>query len=246
MKRRRMRGEQLTSLAATYLKKRAKTVRIENAIVKSGTVETPLAAILKDLGDIEIIGRGARNPNTSEYHIRTFGAEFAQVAVDIETGEIRLERLIAAHDSGRILNPLTVSSQIEGGVLQAMGFALLEGRVLDASGTMLNASLEGYHIPTIADAPRIETHMIDRADPLANNLGVKGVGEPPIIPTPAAIANAIYHAMECAFTIRQLRGTECWKRWESSMNFEMVLPSSIQEAINQNRRMGDGLRVAQT
>jgi xanthine dehydrogenase YagR molybdenum-binding subunit len=191
--------EQLTQLAATYLKKRAKEIKIENCIVKTQSSQTPLIQILKELDNIQIIGRGSRNPNPSQYEIRTFGAQFAEVAVDIETGEIRVERIVASHDSGRILNPLTVSSQIEGGVLQSMGFGLLEARTMDASGTTLNANLEGYHVPTIADAPKIETHMIDRADPLANNLGVKGVGEPPIIPTAAAIANAIYDAIGIRF-----------------------------------------------
>ncbi len=191
--------EQLTQLAATFLKKRAKELRIENGIVKTRGLEKPLAAILKELDNIQIIGRGSRNPNPSEYEIRTFGAQFVEVAVDVETGEIRVERVVAAHDSGRILNPLTVSSQIEGGVLQGMGFGLMEARVMDASGVSLNANLEGYHVPTIADTPRIETHMIDRADPLANNLGIKGVGEPPIIPTAAAIANAIYDAIGVRF-----------------------------------------------
>src|SRR4029079_17868666 len=80
-----------------------------------------------------------------------------------------------------------------------MVFALMEGRLTDASGFSLNSNLEGYHIPTIMDAPKIETHMIDRADALANNLGVKGVGEPPIIPTAAAINNAIYDAIGIRF-----------------------------------------------
>lgn len=191
--------EQLTQLAATYLKKRVKDVHIENGMVTARGVKQPLTEILKELDNIQIIGRGARNPNPSDYEIRTFGAQFVEVAVDVETGEIRVERVVASHDSGRILNPLMVSSQVEGGVLQGMGFALMEKRVLDGSGVTLNANLEGYHIPTIADAPRIETHMIDRADLLANNLGVKGVGEPPIIPTAAAIANAIYDAIGVRF-----------------------------------------------
>lgn len=191
--------EQITQLAATYLKKRVKDVRIESGIVKARGVEKPFFEIVKDLGNIQIIGRGSRNPNPSEYEIRTFGAQFVEVAVDVETGEVRVERVVAAHDSGRILNPLTVSSQIEGGILQGMGFALMEGRVIDQSGISLNANLEGYHVPTIADTPRIETRMIDRADVLANNLGVKGAGEPPIIPTAAAIANAIYDAIGVRF-----------------------------------------------
>lgn len=191
--------EQLIQLAATFLKKRIKDVKIENGIVKTRGAERPLASILGELDNIQIIGHGSRNPNPGAYEIRTFGAQFAEVTVDVETGEICVERIVASHDSGRILNPLTVSSQVEGGVLQGMGFGLMETRVTDASGRSLNSNLEGYHIPTIADAPIIETHMIDRADKLANNLGVKGVGEPPIIPTAAAIANAVYDAIGVRF-----------------------------------------------
>jgi xanthine dehydrogenase YagR molybdenum-binding subunit len=191
--------EQLIQIAATFLKKRVKDVRIENGLAKARGVEKPLAEIFRELDNLQVVGHGSRYPNPSAYEIRTFGAQFVEVAVDVDTGEIRVERVVASHDSGRILNPLTVSSQVEGGVLQGMGFAPLEGRVVDASGTALNANLEGYHVPTIADTARIETRMIDRADVLANNLGVKGVGEPPIIPTPAAIANALYDAIGVRF-----------------------------------------------
>lgn len=192
--------EQLTQLAAVAIKKRVKNVRIENRIVRAPKVEKPLVDILRDLGDVQIIGHGSRDPNPGDYVIRSFGAQFVEVAVDMDTGEIRVERVVASHDAGRVMNPLTTSSQVEGGVLQAMGFALMENSVLDpATGAILNANLEGYHIPTIMDVPQIETHMIDRADNLINNLGVKGIGEPPIIPTAAAIANAVYHATGIRF-----------------------------------------------
>jgi xanthine dehydrogenase YagR molybdenum-binding subunit len=190
--------QQVIQIAATYLKKRVKDIRLENGIIKASGVEQSLSAILKEL-NLQVIGHGSRNPNPPDYEIRTFGAHFVELTVDVETGEIDIERVVAAHDSGRILNPLTVSSQIEGGVLQSMGFALMEGRIVDSSGISLNANLEGYHVPTIADAPRIETRMIDRADALANNLGVKGVGEPPIIPTAAAIGNALFDAIGVRF-----------------------------------------------
>jgi xanthine dehydrogenase YagR molybdenum-binding subunit len=155
---------------------------------------------MSELGDVMILGRGSRGPNPGEYAIRTFGAQFAQVAVDIETGEIRVEKIVASHDSGRIINPLATSSQIEGGVLQSLGFALTEQRLVDAaSGVVLNANLEDYRVPTMLDAPEIETRMIDRADNLINNIGSKGVGEPPIIPTAAAIVNAVAHATGIRF-----------------------------------------------
>jgi xanthine dehydrogenase YagR molybdenum-binding subunit len=186
---------QVVQLAAQYLRKRYKSLRLEEGFIRGPKVNQRLGEILEELGDIMIIGRGSRGPNPGDYAIRTFGAQFAQVAVDVETGEIRVEKIVAAHDSGRIINPLTTSSQIEGGVIQGMGYALTEERVLDPeSGVVLNANLEEYLVPTIRDAPAIEVHMIDRADNLINNIGAKGVGEPPIIPTAAAIANAVYHA----------------------------------------------------
>lgn len=191
--------QQLLELAAVYLEENVKGLRLEDGVVWGPEVETPLADILDELGEITIIGRGSRAPNPGGYAIRTFGAQFAQVAVDIESGEIRVEKIIASHDSGRIINPLTTSSQIEGGVTQALGYALTEERILDSSGVVLNPNLEGYRIPTIADVPDIQTRMIDRADNLINNLGAKGVGEPPIIPTAAAIANAVYHATGIRF-----------------------------------------------
>jgi CO/xanthine dehydrogenase Mo-binding subunit len=194
--------EQVLTLAAQFLGKRVKSLHLEEGILHGPKVRQPLAEVLMELGDIMIIGRGSRGPNPGDYAIRTFGAQFAQVAVDIETGEIRVDKIVAAHDSGRIINPLTTSSQVEGGVLQGLGFALTEGRILDpASGAVLNANLEEYLVPTMLDAPAIETHMIDRADNLINNLGAKGVGEPPIIPTAAAIVNAVHHATGIHFHV---------------------------------------------
>lgn len=191
---------QVLAVAGQYLHKRANSLRLEEGNIRGPKVETLLREILGELGDIQIIGRGSRGPNPGEYAIRTFGAQFAEVAVDVETGEIRVNRVVAAHDSGRIINPLTTSSQVEGGVLQGMGYAMTEERVLDpATGQVLNNNLEDYVVPTMLDAPEIEIHMIDRADNLINNLGSKGVGEPPIIPTAAAIVNAVYHATGIRF-----------------------------------------------
>jgi xanthine dehydrogenase YagR molybdenum-binding subunit len=86
-------------------------------------------------------------------------------------------------------------SQIVGGVLQGLGFALMEERVVDpTTGTVVNAGLEDYKVPTVADLPEIVCELVDVPDPhLA--VGVKGLGEPPIIPTAAAIGNAIAHAL---------------------------------------------------
>ena len=99
------------------------------------------------------------------------------------------------HDVGRIINPLLASSQVEGGVLQGVGFALTEERVIDpTTGAPTNATLDDYKVPTIADTPQITIEFIDLPDPVAGNTAAKGLGEPPIIPTAAAIANAFAHA----------------------------------------------------
>ncbi len=191
--------KQLLDVASQVLQAPASELLIEDGFIanRSKTEErTPIRDILGKLGDFMIIGKGARGPNPQQYNVNTFGAQFAEVEVDTETGEVTVNKIIAVHDSGRLINPLIISSQIEGGVIQGLGFALTEERVTDrAHGIVLNPNLEDYKIPTALDVPEIEHTMIDRADPYANNLGVKGVGEPPIIPTAAAIANAVYDAI---------------------------------------------------
>ncbi len=149
----------------------------------------------------QIIGQGFRGPNPDGVALNTWGAQFAEVEVDTETGEIRVLRIVAAHESGRIINPLTATSQIEGGVIQGIGFALFEQRVLNnATGRMVNANLRDYKLPSARDIPEIESVLVDIPDTKANSVAVKGLGEPPIIPTAAAIANAVYDAIGVRLT----------------------------------------------
>jgi xanthine dehydrogenase YagR molybdenum-binding subunit len=127
--------------------------------------------------------------------VLTFGVQVAEVAVDVETGEVSVERIAAIHDVGRVINPLGASSQVEGGIIQGVGHTLSEERLLDpASGGVLTTTLDGYKMPTIADVPEIVTELVDEPDTQLTNLGSKGIGEPPIIPVAAAIANAIRDA----------------------------------------------------
>jgi xanthine dehydrogenase YagR molybdenum-binding subunit len=144
----------------------------------------------------QIIGVGFRGPNPDNVSLNTWGAQFAEVEVDTDTGEVRVLRIVAAHECGRVINPLTATSQIEGGVIQGIGFALFEQRVLNnATGRMVNANLRDYKLPSAPDIPEIEAVLVDLPDPAANSVAAKGLGEPPIIPTPGAIANAIYDAI---------------------------------------------------
>ena len=122
-----------------------------------------------------------------------FGAQFAEVHIHSQTSEVRVPRLVGAFAAGRVLNPLTAKSQLEGGMIWGLGSALLEETVLDR-GTYRNADLAEYLVATSADAPQIDAILVPDDDTEVNALGLKGLGELGIIGVNAAIANAIYHA----------------------------------------------------
>jgi CO/xanthine dehydrogenase Mo-binding subunit len=155
----------------------------------------PLEEITGLLGDGQIVGQGARGPNPAGMRVLTFGVQVAEVAVDVETGEVRVDRIAAVHDVGRVINPLGARSQVEGGIIQGLGHTLSEQRLLDpSSGDILTRTLDAYKLPTIADVPELVAEFVDEPDQHLTNLGSKGLGEPPIVPTAAAIVNAIRDA----------------------------------------------------
>jgi len=123
-----------------------------------------------------------------------FCTQIAQVLVDCETGQVTVERLIAVHDVGRMINPGGVYGQIEGGVAQGIGYALTEELIVSEGHTQ-NPSLENYVIPMAFDIPQLEMEVLEIPEPLGAPLGAKGVAEAPIIPTAPAIRNAIYDAI---------------------------------------------------
>jgi xanthine dehydrogenase YagR molybdenum-binding subunit len=154
------------------------------------------AEVTGKLGNVMIQGHGSRGPNPQDMAIVTTGAQFAEVEVDVETGVVKVLRIVAVHDAGRIVNPTLAESQLEGGIIQGLGFALFEERRLDARwGLPLNVGLHDYKIPTLADIPAIDGHFLDGADPQANHAGVRGIAEPAIIPTAPAIAGAVADAL---------------------------------------------------
>lgn len=158
-------------------------------------LDRPYTEVTEKLGDATIDSSGSRGPNAEGVKVFTFGAQAAQVAVDPGLGTVRVEKIWAVHDSGLIVNPLTASSQVEGGVLQAIGHALSEERFVDpTTGAPTNAYLDDYKLPTIADAPEIVVDFVGNGDGTATSTATKGLGEPPIVPTAAAIANAFAHA----------------------------------------------------
>ncbi|GGQ29808.1 xanthine dehydrogenase family protein molybdopterin-binding subunit [Streptosporangium pseudovulgare] len=130
-----------------------------------------------------------------EYARHAFGAQFAEVGVDLDTGEARVLRLLGVFAAGRIVNPVTARSQFVGGMTMGMSMALLEESVMDHEfGDYLNHDLAQYHVPTAMDLPDVQAYWIEEDDPHLNPLGAKGIGEIGIVGTAAAVANAVHHA----------------------------------------------------
>jgi len=148
------------------------------------------------LAQIEASGKGAADPAAqSTYAMHAHGAVFAEVKVDPDLGQIRVSRMVGAFAAGRIINPRMVRSQIYGGMIWGMSFALHEQAITDRrSGRILNADLTEYHVPVNADVPPMEALMIDEHDPHVNALGIKGVGEIGVTGSAGAVANAVWHA----------------------------------------------------
>ncbi|HYK60535.1 MAG TPA: xanthine dehydrogenase family protein molybdopterin-binding subunit [Bryobacteraceae bacterium] len=136
----------------------------------------------------------APNPQLRDFARYSFCAHFAEVEVDTETGHIRVTKFVAAHDSGRIVNPLTAESQVKGGATTGVGMALHEQLLYDKrSGLPLTAGYYNARIMTHMDAPEIEVVWVETEDP-HGPYGAKTLGEPTIIPAVAAVANAFFNA----------------------------------------------------
>jgi len=156
------------------------------------------ADILKRAGlaEIDARGDGAADPAAqSNYAMHAHGAVFAEVKVDPDLGQIRVTRMVGAFAVGRVINPRMVRSQLFGGMIWGVSFALHEQAVMDRrSGRILNANLAEYHIPVNADVPSLDVLTVDERDPFVNALGIKGVGEIGITGSAGAVANAVWHA----------------------------------------------------
>jgi xanthine dehydrogenase YagR molybdenum-binding subunit len=123
------------------------------------------------------------------------GVQFVEVSVDTQTGKITVERVVAMHDCGRPINPLTLQSQINGAVIQGVGYALYEDRILDRqTGFMVNPNLEQYKIPYSREIPQIDSEIVEQYSSRSST-DAAGIGEPALVPTAAAIANAVYNAI---------------------------------------------------
>ena len=161
-----------------------------------------LLADLVASGPIEARGKINQGKNAETYSQAAHGAQFAEVAVNAVTGEVRVRRMLGVFEAGRILNAKTARSQAIGGMIWGIGYALHEDAVLDLrTGQFVNHDLGEYHIPTHADVPHIDVHFIEEIDEHANPIGVKGLGELSISGAGAAVTNAIYNA--CGVRVRE-------------------------------------------
>ncbi len=134
----------------------------------------------------------------------SFGAQFIEVRVDVDSGEVQVTRGLGVFAAGRIVNPVTARSQFLGAMTMGIGMALHEESILDVHfGDYVNHDLAGYHIPTCADIEQLEAIWVQEHDPRINPLGVKGIGEIGIVGTAAAVASAVHHAT--GIRIRELR-----------------------------------------
>lgn len=154
------------------------------------------AAILQrfEMDKIEADGKAIPGENSQKYSMGSYGAQFCEVRVDEDTGEVRVSRFLGVFDCGKIINPKTASSQWRGGIIMGIGMALTEEALFDVrKGRIVNPSLAEYHVPVNLDVPNIEIHFLDIPDPLTP-MGAHGVGEIGITGVAAAVANAVFNA----------------------------------------------------
>lgn len=196
--------DQLLEAASMLLETEPKNLQIEDGKIFEKGDEANGIEFVKVAGRLAphmIQGHGAYHAKPEGTSIRTFSAQCAEVEVDTQTGEVTVLRIVSAPDCGRILNPQLAESQVIGGVTQGLGFGLTEERIIDHTyGVVLNADLEEYKVPTVADIPEIVHAEVNLPDLNANTTGTKGLGELPLIPTAPAIANAVYDAIGVRFT----------------------------------------------
>ncbi|MCH6163705.1 xanthine dehydrogenase family protein molybdopterin-binding subunit [Streptomyces sp. M600PL45_2] len=164
------------------------------------TVVAASRAFREEHGDDPVPGARTRaempsDPELRNYSAHSFGAQFAEVRVHADTGEVRVPRMLGVFSTGRIINPRTARSQFIGGMVMGMSMALFEESVLDhGTGHVVNHDFAQYHIPTCADVLDVDAVWLDEPDPHANPMGSKGIGEIGIVGAPAAVVNAVHNA----------------------------------------------------
>jgi xanthine dehydrogenase YagR molybdenum-binding subunit len=164
---------------------------------EDSTAEINYTAVLQqnNLPFVELTQESQASDEAKKYSMYSFSAHFAKVYVHPLTGVVKVKRLVAVVDGGKIVNHKTASSQMIGGAVGGIGMVLTEEAVFDdAYGRYINGNFADYHVPVNADIPQIEAIFIDKPDPIINPVGTKGLGEISLIGVAAAVANAVYNA----------------------------------------------------
>ena len=206
--------EQMKERAASIWECKPAEVQIENGVYsRNGERLTfkELAAKIPQKNLPPVVGRASVAPEGST---NGFGTHICDVEVDPETGKVTILRYTAVQDAGKAVHPSYVEGQMQGGVTQGIGWALNEEYWFDDQNRMRNASFLDYRMPTCLDVPMIETIIVEVPNP-GHPFGVRGVGETPIVPPPAAVANAIYHATGKRLTELPMSPPKVWKALSS-------------------------------
>jgi xanthine dehydrogenase molybdenum-binding subunit len=189
--------QRLLESAAKLLEVEPKRLALQDgfvAIADTPEIKIPVSHVIRRHRDQTIVGEAKLRAGSKSHIINSFAAHFAEVEVDPDTGAVRVLRYVAVHDSGRIIHPEAARGQIIGGVVQGLGYALMEEIPMDPdTGAPLTLNLDSFKIPNFVDIPSIEAVLIEQPDPVGP-YGAKALGEPPLVPVAAAIANAVYDA----------------------------------------------------
>lgn len=172
-------------------------VAVRDGVMTAGSVSDSYTDLLHRASQPDAEASGTWSPphGDGEFAMMTFGAQFAEVAVDPGLGLVRVRRMTGAFAPGRVLNPKTAGGQLMSGMLWGLGQALLEANHMHPrTGQWANTSLGDYLVAVNADAPDVDVELVEVEDDVVNPLGVKGVGEIGQVGAGAAIANAVHHA----------------------------------------------------
>jgi len=190
--------DKLVRIAAAMLNADATGLEARDGVIRMRADRSravALADVCRHLAGDSIAADGEHVPNYAGFSGEQAGCQFAEVEVDCDTGIVRVREVVAVHDAGVIVNPLTARSQVNGGVIMGVGFALFEDRRIDPRlGLMVNPTMDDYKLPGAMDIPEIRTIFVEVANGVTNT-GVLGLGEAVHVASTAAIACAVADAI---------------------------------------------------
>jgi CO/xanthine dehydrogenase Mo-binding subunit len=226
--------EQLLDLAADHLEANRADLELVDGMarVKGSQISVSIADLASQAaGAGLLLGRGSGEPppkpaveaagcvgrlGGESFAAPTFFTHAARVKVDRDTGVVRVLEIAASHESGTVINPIGATGQIHGGVVMGIGQALTEGVLLTDDGRQRNPYLLDYKLQTAADVPSIHVDFVDAPSPTGGPRGLKGIAEPPCVPTPGAIANAIARASGARMHVLPMTPERVWDALGSS------------------------------